>query len=71
MAMAMMTTRAVAAGDAGDDDGGYMYFDAAAPPGGFEAYDMASPAVYLANSIAAGLFLFLCCDDGAWMLGKI
>ena len=32
---------------------------------------MASPAVYLADSIAVGLFLFLCCDDGAWMLGKI
>ena len=48
-----------------------MYFDSDAPPDGFEAYPMASPAVYLADSIAVGLFLFLCCDDGAWMLGKI
>ena len=54
-----------------DDDDGYMYFDSDAPPDGFEAYPMASPAVYLADSIAVGLFLFLCCDDGAWMLGKI
>ena len=48
-----------------------MYFDNAAPPDGFKAYAMASPVAYLANAIATSLFLFFCCDDGPWMLGKI
>ena len=48
-----------------------MYFDDAAPPDGLKAYAMASPVAYLANAIATSLFLFFCCDDGTWMLGKI